>query len=85
MKHPSICELFEYWNARRGSRAAPDRSEIEPNGIRHVLADSFILAFQPPTDHPFRVAGTRVCALFARELKGEAFLDLWSRRSRADS
>jgi hypothetical protein len=30
----------------------------------------------------FRLAGTRVCALFARELKGEAFNDLWDDQSR---
>jgi hypothetical protein len=84
MKHSSIRELFEYWNERRGLRAAPERAEIEPSAIRRVLADTFILAFDPRAGHPFRVAGTRVCALFGRELKGEAFLDLWSRAARRD-
>jgi hypothetical protein len=84
MKHPSNRELFEYWNARRGARPAPERDEIEPNAIRHVLADTFILAFEPHAGHPFRVAGTRVCALFARELKGEPFLDLWSAAARTE-
>jgi hypothetical protein len=78
MKHPSNRELFEYWNTRRGSRPAPERADIEPAAIRHLLADTFILAFAPPAGHPFRVAGTRVCALFGRELKGMAFLDLWA-------
>ena len=84
MKHPSIRELFEYWNARRGGRPAPERAEIEPAAIRRVLADTFILSFDPAAGHPFRIAGTRVCALFNRELKGEAFLDLWSMESRRD-
>ena len=30
----------------------------------------------------FRLAGTRVCALFCREIKGEAFPALWSEESR---
>jgi hypothetical protein len=30
----------------------------------------------------FRLAGTRVCALFAREIKGERFNGLWSEGSR---
>ena len=30
----------------------------------------------------FRLAGTRVCALFGREIKGEAFTALWSETSR---
>jgi hypothetical protein len=77
MKHPSNRELFEYWNRRRGRRRVPERSEIEPGAIRHVLADTFVLAFEAHAGHPFRIAGTRVCALFGRELKGVAFLDLW--------
>jgi hypothetical protein len=31
----------------------------------------------------FRLAGTRVCALFGREIKGERFNALWSEASRA--
>ena len=84
MKHPSVRELFDYWNARRGRRPVPERAEIEPGEIRRVLADTFILSFEPGAGHPFRIAGTRVCALFSRELKGESFLDLWSIESRND-
>jgi hypothetical protein len=81
MKHPSTRELFDYWNVRRGLRPAPERGDIEPSAIRSVLADTFVLAFDERNGHPFRIAGTRVCALFARELKGRSFLDLWSRAS----
>src|SRR5882724_4487529 len=73
MKHSSTRELYNYWNLRRGSRAAPERSDIEPGAIRRVLADTFMLSFDPQGGHPFRIAGTRVCALFGRELKGNAF------------
>jgi hypothetical protein len=82
MKQSSTRELFDYWNARRGERAAPERKDIEPGAIRHLLADTFILAFDPRAGHPFRVAGTRACALLGRELKGAAFLDLWAGKSR---
>ena len=83
MKHSSNRQLFEYWNKRRGRRSAPERGEIEPGAIRHVLADTFILAFETGAGHPFRIAGTRVCALFGRELKGAGFLDLWTAASRS--
>ncbi len=82
MKHPSTRELFDYWNARRGRRLAPERDDIEPSHIRRVLADTFIFAFDEGQGHPFRLAGTRVCALFGRELKGEAFTRLWAAESR---
>jgi hypothetical protein len=82
MKHSSIRELFNYWNERRGLRSAPERGDIEPGAIRRVLADTFMLAFDRRTGHPFRIAGTRVCAVFGRELKGEAFADLWATESK---
>ena len=82
MRHPSIKQLFDYWNRRRGRRPAPDRADIEPGAIRRVLADTFILSVDVRTGHPFRIAGTRVCATFGRELKNEAFLDRWAAESR---
>src|SRR6476659_10608540 len=82
MKHSSIRELFDYWNERRGLRPAPERGDIEPGAIRRILADTFILGFDRRAGHPFRIAGTRVCAAFGRELKGEAFAGLWATESR---
>ena len=81
MKHPSIRELFDYWTLRRGRRPAPDRADIEPGAIRRVLADTFILSFDDAAGHPFRIAGTRVCAAFGRELKNKGFLGLWTPES----
>jgi hypothetical protein len=79
MKHLSSQTLFAHWNDRRGSRPAPERGEIDPGAIKVALADSFILSFNQLTNHPFRLAGTRVCALFGRELKGQGFVELWDR------
>jgi hypothetical protein len=82
MKHAASRELYAYWEAKRGRRPAPERSEIEPGAIRGVLSDAFILALDRKAGHPVRLAGTRVCALFGRELKQESFLDLWSTLNR---
>jgi hypothetical protein len=79
MKHPSTRELFEYWNERRGTRLAPERADIEPSAIRHVLGDTFVLEVNGVENHLFRLAGTRLCALFGRELKTESFVKLWQR------
>jgi hypothetical protein len=78
MKHASSRALTAYWNERRGPHRAPERGDIEPGAIRQVLGDTFILAFDPPWGHPYRLAGTRLCALFGRELKSEAFLAAWT-------
>jgi hypothetical protein len=79
MKHPSNRELFDYWNQRRGERLAPERADIEPGAIRHVLGDTFVVEANAMEDHQFRLAGTRLCALFGRELKAESFTKLWQR------
>jgi len=81
MKHAASRELYAYWEQRRGDRVAPERGDIEPGAIRRILGDAFILALDSGAGHPFRLAGTRVCALFSRELKGEAFLGLWAAAS----
>lgn len=82
MPHPSTRALFDYWNKQRGTRPAPERGEIDPADIRSVLGDTFILAADFADALRFRLAGTRVCALFCREIKGEAFAALWSETSR---
>jgi hypothetical protein len=82
MKHPSVRELYRYWNAQRGLRAAPERSDIEPGAIRRALADTFILSQDATHGHSFRIAGTRLCAAIGRELRGTAFINLWDQESR---
>ncbi len=81
MKNETTRELFAYWDTCRGERAAPDRTDIEPGAIRRILGDTFILAFDPRRGHPFRIAGTRLCALFGHELKDVAFRALWAEGS----
>jgi hypothetical protein len=83
LKHASTRALFDYWNRLRGERAAPTRSDIDPAAIRHVLGDTFMLAPDFIDGIRFRLAGTRVCALFGREIKGEDFNALWNDAGRA--
>ena len=78
MKHPTSRMLHAYWERLRGERAAPERAEIEPGEIRHLLADSLILELDMAArSATIRLAGTRVCALYGRELKGAPFARLW--------
>lgn len=82
MKHASTKALYAYWNRQRGSRPAPERGDIDPVEIRHALGDTFMLAADFVDQMRFRLAGTRVCALFGRELKGELFFGLWNEPGR---
>jgi len=76
--------LFEYWSELRGARVAPERNDIDPGAIRGVLADTFILEFDPRARYPLRISGSRTAALFLRELRGAPFLDIWRRDDRAE-
>ena len=84
MKHPSSREFFAYWDAKRGDARAPDRSEIEPGAVRELLGDIFVLSYDNDTGYPFRVAGTRVCALLGRDLKDTSFSALFTADSRRE-
>ncbi|MCE1237963.1 MAG: PAS domain-containing protein [Hyphomicrobiales bacterium] len=82
MKHGVSRELYDYWQRLRGDRPAPDRTEIEPYDLRRILGDTFILEANSRSDYRFRLAGTRVCALYGRELKGRDFLTFFTGKDR---
>jgi hypothetical protein len=84
MKHPSSREFFAYWDEKRGGARAPDRSEIEPGAVRELLGDIFVLSYDPAAGYPFRVAGTRVCALLGCDQKGKSFSALFKPESRRE-
>jgi hypothetical protein len=84
MKHPSSREFFTYWDEKRGAARAPDRSDIEPGAVRELLGDIFVLYYDAAAGHPFRVAGTRVCALVGRDLKDRSFSALFAADARRE-
>ena len=77
MKEKGSIALFQYWNQLRDGRLAPKRSEVEPADIKSLLADTFILERDTRGEAVFRLAGTRLCAYYGRELKGFSFPSLW--------
>ena len=77
MRHDATRDLFRYWNEVREPRASPERDEIDPGEIRHVLADTFILEARRDGTFPLRLSGTRVDALWLANLRDRCFLDLW--------
>jgi len=84
MKHPSNQAFFAYWDEKRGEARAPDRSEIEPDAVRDLLGDIFVLSCDSATGYPFRVAGTRLCALLGRDLKDRSFSELFGTDGRRE-
>jgi hypothetical protein len=84
MKHPSSRQFFAYWDKKRDGARAPERSEIEPAAVRELLGDIFVLSYDANAGYPFRVAGTRVCALLGRDLKDRSFSALFAPGARRE-
>ncbi len=82
MRNKTSRDLYDYWNRIRRDRFAPWRSEIEPADIHTLLPDVFILEAQDKGGFQFRLAGTRICAVYRRELKGQNFFKMWSAHDR---
>jgi hypothetical protein len=84
MKHPSTRAFLAYWDEKRAGARAPDRSEIEPGAVRELLGDIFVLSYEAAAGFPFRVAGTRVCALLGGDLKDRSFSTMFAADSRRE-
>ena len=83
VKHPVSRDLHAYWDGLRHDRTAPERRDIDPAAIRHVLAYTFVLEVTGPSpvsarDLRFSLAGTRIGALFG-EARGRTFDRIWNR------
>lgn len=78
MKQEKSKELFRYWDSLRLGRPAPKQSEIDPASIRSLLGDTFLLHRDEKGDAVFRLAGSRITAIYGQELKGKRFISLWS-------
>ncbi len=81
MQTKAATTLHAYWTERRGERPAPLRSEIEPAHLAGILPDVFILENERSGPR-VRLAGTRFCAQFGRELKGARFAELFTMAGR---
>src|SRR4030095_13820669 len=54
------------------------------DAVRELLGDIFVLSYDNEAGYPFRVAGTRVCALLGRDPKDISFSALFATDSRRE-
>jgi len=81
-RQQGTADLLAYWTQIRGKRPAPNRSDIDPSQIHHVLCDSFMVEIDPLRQYPMRLSGARLDAFGLKKLKGGGFLDLWAPQDR---
>lgn len=84
VRNKNNIQLYTYWNTLRQEKKAPHRFDVDPSQITSLLSEAFILEYKSYDDYSFRLAGTKVCKQFGRELKNNNFMDLWSLKDQQD-
>lgn len=66
----AVAQVEAYWEAVRGSRLLPKRSDIDPRGIEQALEFAFILERIAPGIARLRIAGGHLTDLMGMEARG---------------
>ncbi len=84
----AIAQIEGYWDALRGARLMPKRSEIDPRGIESALEFTFVLERIAPGMARLRIAGSHLSDLMGMEVRGmplTSFVSPGSRRQLSDA
>lgn len=65
-----LAQVEAYWEALRGNRLMPCRSDIDPRGIEDALSHAFILERVAPGVARLRIAGSHLRDLMGMEVRG---------------
>lgn len=68
--YAAIAQVEAYWEALRGARIVPKRSEIDPRGIEGALENAFIVERVAPGIARLRIAGSHLNDLMGMEVRG---------------
>lgn len=82
LNFPACRDLQAYWEALRGTRQMPARSEFDPRGIEQTLACTFVAEKVAPSVARIRVAGSVMNDALGMDVRGmpiTAFFDPASR------
>lgn len=83
-RFPHIAQVEAYWDALRGARLVPDRSEVDPRGIERALEYAFILEQVAPGVARLRIAGGHLSDLLGMEVRGMPLSAFFAPEARID-
>lgn len=76
--HPSSRQLLAAWDEMRAGRPAPSRRDLDLRQVKELMSQLFIAERDKPSGgFTWRLAGTGLCSLHARELTGTDMLAGW--------
>ena len=76
--HSSLRNLYDYWNARRGARFMPARSDLDPVDLKPILP--VLILIDVVTDarrYVYRLVGTREVEMRGSDPTGKAVQDAY--------
>jgi hypothetical protein len=79
-----IAQVEAYWQALRGRRVVPRRSEVDPRGIESALEYAFILEQVAPGIGRLRIAGGHLVDLLGMEVRGMPMTAFFQPEARRD-
>ncbi len=78
--HPGSRAIFRHWEAIRGESPAPHRGDVELRQLGQFVSWLFIMERSTRSGgYVWRLAGSKVCELWRRELTGSEVLTGWDR------
>ena len=78
----ALDDVRRYWDALRGERLVPLRSEIDPRGIEEALDCAFIVERIAPSIARFRLAGSSLVEMMGSEVRGMPLSVMFTGESR---
>ena len=80
----ALKDVRRYWDALRGERLVPRRSEIDPRGIERALDAAFIVERIAPGVARFRLAGSALVDLMGSEVRGMPLSVMFAHEARRE-
>lgn len=80
--YAAIAQVEAYWEAVRGTRLLPKRSDIDPRGIERALEYAFILERIAPGVARLRIAGSHLSDLMGMEVRGMPLTSMFTPAAR---
>lgn len=71
ISHPKLRALFDLWDARRGSRQAPPRSDFSHEDLLPWFGHLMLLDCLDNNEYRYRLYGTALTQLFGFDLTGK--------------
>jgi hypothetical protein len=74
-RSPLVRELHAWWTAKRGPSGIPDRADLDPAALRHLLPNMIISELEAGTGRiRYRLVGTKVASVTGFDFTGR-YLD----------